>query len=454
MTTAACPSPEELSAFLDGALASAEAARVDAHLATCDACATALERLSATADLLGHLARPAADEALVQRVLAAVREERPARRRPWVRWALAASVVLGVFVTWRAMEVQRASDATLEQLASPSSRGSFDERPAPRRAADSSHPGSPLAAAKKEAEGFAAPGIEAGAFAQAPAAVREAVAPAAGLADDEAVPPPRDDEAVAQAKRDAAPAALGPEEKLQSSAGADASARGNEGGVASAEEQGRLEDAASAPRADEGQGRRQGSEERDAPSRDEAAAEYAPVPPPSSEARSPGAPAELASSLGASAAAPAPSAPVPGTVDADAPARARSAKAAKDRGVASPCGTGDPRELLPVQPSSVSEGLVSLPAWVTRLPHASTTPLATTDGPIEIELDILATGTLALHGTRGPEAGVELLRFDLRQAVRVPVAARCADRAVGVSLRVRFTPDRRAWIGELLPPSR
>jgi anti-sigma factor RsiW len=101
----------ELTAYLDGALAPAERAELEAHLAGCPACRAERARLASTVGLLARLPRAEASPTFEQRFsarLAAERSER-ARRRSLldrVRWrwlapglagaAAAAAVVIHV----------------------------------------------------------------------------------------------------------------------------------------------------------------------------------------------------------------------------------------------------------------------------------------------------------------------------------------------------------------------
>lgn len=85
---------EELSAYLDGQLADAEAERVRRHLDACAACRAELEALQATVQLLRSLPEEEPPAGLRPRVLARVRQQ-AARRAPWRRvaaWAAAAAV--------------------------------------------------------------------------------------------------------------------------------------------------------------------------------------------------------------------------------------------------------------------------------------------------------------------------------------------------------------------------
>jgi len=73
----------ELTAFLDGALAPAEQAEVEAHLAACPSCRAERDRLAKAMALFGRLpAAPAAGPAFEARFHARLAAQRAARRRP------------------------------------------------------------------------------------------------------------------------------------------------------------------------------------------------------------------------------------------------------------------------------------------------------------------------------------------------------------------------------------
>jgi anti-sigma factor RsiW len=105
-------SPEDLVAWTDGELAPADARRVEAHVASCAACAREADLLRRTGELVGKLPRVQPSEGFADRVAAAARAEsrleaaragRPARVR-FLRWAAASAavVVAGVGVAWLA----------------------------------------------------------------------------------------------------------------------------------------------------------------------------------------------------------------------------------------------------------------------------------------------------------------------------------------------------------------
>jgi hypothetical protein len=92
---------ERLSAYLDGELPAGERAEVEAHLATCAACAARLASLAAVDAAFASLPAEAPDgyfESLPSRVSTRLREEprRPPRRLPVWAWAAAAVLVLSV----------------------------------------------------------------------------------------------------------------------------------------------------------------------------------------------------------------------------------------------------------------------------------------------------------------------------------------------------------------------
>lgn len=90
---------ENLEAYLDGELSAAESAAFDAHAAGCSACRQQIERqLRLRARLRADLARPAAGDALRQRILSSLpQDQRKSNvvslpRRQWLAMAAAASV--------------------------------------------------------------------------------------------------------------------------------------------------------------------------------------------------------------------------------------------------------------------------------------------------------------------------------------------------------------------------
>jgi anti-sigma factor RsiW len=84
---------EQLSAWLDGELAEATGAAMEAHLAGCEACRREWLSLTALDAALGNLTAPA-PTGLAEKVLLRVR--RPRRRQVWQSVALAACLVLGI----------------------------------------------------------------------------------------------------------------------------------------------------------------------------------------------------------------------------------------------------------------------------------------------------------------------------------------------------------------------
>ena len=108
---------EALSAYSDGDLGAEEAARIEAHLASCEACSRTLEELARTRELLRQLHRHPAPERFAARVEGRIR--RRSRGRFFVsRWQgtapyLGAAVVLVIlaalyFFTQAALEVRDA----------------------------------------------------------------------------------------------------------------------------------------------------------------------------------------------------------------------------------------------------------------------------------------------------------------------------------------------------------
>ncbi|AWZ06816.1 MULTISPECIES: anti-sigma factor [unclassified Streptomyces] len=105
---------EDTGAYVLDALAPAERTAFEAHLESCPACAREVRDFAATAALLGRAVAveppPELREAVLRRIRA---EERPApapgvvrgHGRPWLRWALAASLVavagLGGVAVWQ-----------------------------------------------------------------------------------------------------------------------------------------------------------------------------------------------------------------------------------------------------------------------------------------------------------------------------------------------------------------
>ncbi len=88
-----CPDPGAVAAWVEGALADGERAAVTAHLAACDDC----RRAAALAATLGTAPAAKVDAGLVARAV------RAARRRPFWRWAAAASLVAALALSvWMA----------------------------------------------------------------------------------------------------------------------------------------------------------------------------------------------------------------------------------------------------------------------------------------------------------------------------------------------------------------
>jgi hypothetical protein len=106
-----CPDVEEISARLDGALDPVRAGEIDAHLATCAACARLRFRLEQAASLVQGLPRETASEELVRRVAGTAARPRRALFGPaaWA-WAAAASGLIGVVLLFRLVDAQRAID--------------------------------------------------------------------------------------------------------------------------------------------------------------------------------------------------------------------------------------------------------------------------------------------------------------------------------------------------------
>ena len=84
---------ERLSAWLDGELAEAVGAAVEAHLERCEACRREWLKLAALDAALSNLTAPV-PTGLAEKVVAKVR--RPRRRQGWQSVALAACLVLGI----------------------------------------------------------------------------------------------------------------------------------------------------------------------------------------------------------------------------------------------------------------------------------------------------------------------------------------------------------------------
>jgi hypothetical protein len=104
-----CPFPEtQLSAYLDGDLAAADAAAVAAHLAQCRRCAGVAEDLAALRSALARLPRHEPHGGLADRIrrqAAADRLLRPPARRAVLGpvWAAAATLLLAAGLTWLAV---------------------------------------------------------------------------------------------------------------------------------------------------------------------------------------------------------------------------------------------------------------------------------------------------------------------------------------------------------------
>ncbi|HUW58531.1 MAG TPA: anti-sigma factor [Planctomycetota bacterium] len=112
---------ELLSAGLDGELSAAEAARLEAHLASCEACRRerdALERVWNGLGVLGDVKTP---EGMTERVLARVASIRTHRRpraflRRWVYPLATAAAVLLAFVIGRLLWVDGELDPQTQQI--------------------------------------------------------------------------------------------------------------------------------------------------------------------------------------------------------------------------------------------------------------------------------------------------------------------------------------------------
>ncbi|GEJ57404.1 zf-HC2 domain-containing protein [Anaeromyxobacter diazotrophicus] len=122
---------DELTAYLDGALAPAERAAVEAHLAACGECRAARDRLAGALAALARLpAAPAPSAAFEQRFYARLAAERGARGarpglRDWLTWrwaapalATAAAATLLVVTTSRQRSHERALAEHLDLLES------------------------------------------------------------------------------------------------------------------------------------------------------------------------------------------------------------------------------------------------------------------------------------------------------------------------------------------------
>jgi anti-sigma factor RsiW len=125
MNTATHPvTPDEIMAHLDGEVMSAEAQRVEQHLAECAECALTRDQLRATSAAMASWRVPAAplrlDAAIEQRVSNAAAQQmkvkpvRVGQRRPWVlagggaMAAVAAIVVIGAVLTYSTSRSARA----------------------------------------------------------------------------------------------------------------------------------------------------------------------------------------------------------------------------------------------------------------------------------------------------------------------------------------------------------
>ena len=129
-TRMTCPSPDDLSAFHDGELAPSDRTRVETHVASCAACATALARIQRASSLLSALPREEASPELVREVAqqAAVGRRRPAK---WHLMALplasAAAMLALSFLLLRMTREETMQDhapSTLEARMNDAKRGS------------------------------------------------------------------------------------------------------------------------------------------------------------------------------------------------------------------------------------------------------------------------------------------------------------------------------------------
>ena len=108
--------PEDLVAWLDGECDAAEAARVQAHVASCAACRREAELLRGSGALLARLPGLAAPEGFDTRVVAAARTAprgRLLRLRPRVAAAAAAVVAVAAGVWWFAGSRDASSSGVL-----------------------------------------------------------------------------------------------------------------------------------------------------------------------------------------------------------------------------------------------------------------------------------------------------------------------------------------------------
>jgi predicted anti-sigma-YlaC factor YlaD len=119
---------KSLTRYCDGELSAADQQRVDAHLAACARCRTALETIRVSATVLRHLARVSAPPSVWHGIEAAMTEPQSQRMRiATLRWAAAAAIVVlltGSAAYWwnretaaRPWEVAHATDGATRRMA-------------------------------------------------------------------------------------------------------------------------------------------------------------------------------------------------------------------------------------------------------------------------------------------------------------------------------------------------
>ena len=115
---------QQVDAYLDGELASADAAELEAHVVECPACTRFRdERLALRKAIVAQVPRFEAPDALRSKVRAAVRQEAGLRRapqgstKPVRQWlALAASIAVVAFGSWQLAVVHTQSSALADEV--------------------------------------------------------------------------------------------------------------------------------------------------------------------------------------------------------------------------------------------------------------------------------------------------------------------------------------------------
>jgi anti-sigma factor RsiW len=218
---------ERLSAYLDGELAPAERAAVEAHLAACPECAAFLAELSAADRAAAALPAEAPEgyfdtfPARVRARLQPRKAARPARRVPAWTWAAAAALFLAVITPLTLREARHAADEARPPAPTAAKTAPLTEEP---NAAPEARAPRPTAAPQGGSRAVPPPP------AALPLEVR--ATPRAAAATGEATPRERKDQPTVNAFAREAPAPAERDEGVATGAPADLEPQGAVGGVA------------------------------------------------------------------------------------------------------------------------------------------------------------------------------------------------------------------------------